>query len=633
MKVTPTAHQQDILNNINSFLQCKQYDKDNIAMTGIPKDLSDIKLNTKIKQYNATKQYLFGVLQGKAGTGKTTVAEFIINSALKKFNNICVAYPTHKAGTVIRNKIDSSVEFNTIQSLIGMKPNMQLDHFNPNRPKFGFNKSNDEVPMTEFDFLLIDEASMIPHKVFDYMIKLGIQHDIKILFIGHKAQLPGINDSLSKIFTDVKNIFHLTEVIRQKETNPNIKVLTKLEEDILWQSAIQECIQSSGDIHGYKFDYEKFQEICKNEGISKDRIKPIKSVNEMFINTWKSYLAKHTTDINKETGEGYQCMNGIDYTDTIKNIFNSSKYDDDRNTLQVYNYTNKAVKRNNSLIKDSRNPNNIDIPLFVGETIMAYQNVKAQREVSDSFGVQDKILLANSEDFVIREIQEVETKWKYKKISLGAKGQSNSIFDDVEDMNGEYVDILIPAQSFDSADVSLKAYAVYFDPVTKLNNDKRDFENEFIYIAHPDSYPTLVTEYFKYFKDNGFGFRDRFMKSNYKYYLTLKAFNTLIDNVYYNHKTLQLSTSYIEDGVEVFKKDIDRGYSCTIHKSQGSTKECVGVNLYDIFEMEQRLLNKCPQDNSANSIKKRLDESILIKKLIYVGWSRCSKFAFLQVKA
>lgn len=82
--------------------------------------------NTPIKQPSD----LLYTLDGAAGTGKTTIArEFISNLKASK-TQLAVTAPTHKAKKVIQDATDFKSQ--TIQKLLGLRPDVNLDGFNPN---------------------------------------------------------------------------------------------------------------------------------------------------------------------------------------------------------------------------------------------------------------------------------------------------------------------------------------------------------------------------------------------------------------------------------------------------------------------------------------------------------------------
>ena len=91
------------------------------------------------EQYDAIKKIrdwlkngqTFFTLAGYAGTGKSTCIKKILD---EYHGDIVVSAPTHKAKKVIMNMTD--IEGQTLHSLLGLRPDVDLDNFNPNNPEF-----------------------------------------------------------------------------------------------------------------------------------------------------------------------------------------------------------------------------------------------------------------------------------------------------------------------------------------------------------------------------------------------------------------------------------------------------------------------------------------------------------------
>ena len=83
------------------------------------------------------------VLEGAAGTGKTTIIKEF-KKHCKARSGFCVAAPTHKAVRVVSKA--TGIEGFTIQKLLGLRPNFNLDNFDPRNIQFDlFGKKNIEL--------------------------------------------------------------------------------------------------------------------------------------------------------------------------------------------------------------------------------------------------------------------------------------------------------------------------------------------------------------------------------------------------------------------------------------------------------------------------------------------------------
>lgn len=110
------------------------------------------------KPYGPDKDYSI-TLSGFAGTGKSTLMNFILDELPKK-TKVVVSAPTHKAKEVIAKFTRKNAE--TIQALLGLRPNVDIDDFNPNNPVFACIA---EERIQNYHIVVIDEASMLNKKL------------------------------------------------------------------------------------------------------------------------------------------------------------------------------------------------------------------------------------------------------------------------------------------------------------------------------------------------------------------------------------------------------------------------------------------------------------------------------------
>lgn len=164
-------------------------------------------------------------LAGFAGVGKSTV----IKKILDEYNGqIAVSAPTHKAKKVI---IKTTGQYGlTLHGLLGLRPDVNLDDFNPNDPKF----NPIALPkICDFSLVVIDEASMINKDLYELIKKQTKGMYTKILFMGDPAQIPPVNEKDSIVFNLEKDNFHqLTKVERQDDSNPIMFIYDNLRNNL-----------------------------------------------------------------------------------------------------------------------------------------------------------------------------------------------------------------------------------------------------------------------------------------------------------------------------------------------------------------------------------------------------------------
>lgn len=314
--------------------------------------VQDILRWSELSIYSSDENNVYN-LSGAAGTGKTTVVTAIIN-ALKGFK-IMVSAPTHKAKEVI-SEITKKPGV-TIHSLLGLKPNIELENFDPNNPTY---QQLGEQYISKADIHIIDECSMINKELTKLLIKQAVANKVRIILIGDKKQLPPVKEKLSITFM-VKHKYELTEIIRQKGDNPNQTILALARDDV-----------------------------------------------DNTTNKLANFFLEERTDINRDINgveQGYIITkNQEPFYNKLIELYSDSEYKDNMNFIKTLVYTNEAVKRVNTFIKKRINPSK-EI-LATGDFMLGYKTVMD--------GVTDKILVQNSKDYKIHSLEIIDKKVQLK---------------------------------------------------------------------------------------------------------------------------------------------------------------------------------------------------------------------------
>lgn len=171
------------------------------------------------KRNNFSSKQIF-VLAGYAGTGKTTLINYVIKKILKlKSYEVMYATPTGKAANVLIQKkcpattihrlIYTPVEVEKETTVNGKKIKTKIVEFVKKR-SLGYAK-----------LIVLDEISMISEKMMQDILSFGRP----ILACGDIGQLPAVAAKGHDLLKDPD--YTLTEIVRQSEDNPIIKIATK----------------------------------------------------------------------------------------------------------------------------------------------------------------------------------------------------------------------------------------------------------------------------------------------------------------------------------------------------------------------------------------------------------------------
>lgn len=161
----------------------------------------------KLKDFVYKSDEMFIALCGCPGVGKTfTITKFI--ESLNPITRVCVATPTHKSLNILqKNKVSDTADYKTIYSVLGLVP---ID-----------NEATKEVTkkgkgnLKDYDVLIVDEASMLPNLVINFMHdELNkMSNPTKIIYVGDDRQLPPVNEPYSPAL-HIDNKVELTTVMR-----------------------------------------------------------------------------------------------------------------------------------------------------------------------------------------------------------------------------------------------------------------------------------------------------------------------------------------------------------------------------------------------------------------------------------
>jgi exodeoxyribonuclease-5 len=301
------------------------------------------------KWYNDPKDLLF-TLSGRAGTGKTYMLKYFIDKIVK--NPICVSAPTHKAVRQVERS--TGRQGKTLQSILGLRPNVNLDTFDLHNVQF------DQLgtpTISNYRIIVIDECSMINSDLLNLLIKKASDLGVKLLFVGDPCQLPPVNKhnendaSISPTF-ELKNNYELKEIIRQSSDNPLTQLLETIVDDV--------------NIDGSKF---------------------IK------------YLIDHPSRVN-ENGEGYKIFNNREEFQAVAiDCFKNDKFSKDPDYARIAAWKNDTVMNYNHAVRNAL------IPYFTGEPVKELLDMNdlliGYKTITDEF---NNVTLTNSEDYVINSV-------------------------------------------------------------------------------------------------------------------------------------------------------------------------------------------------------------------------------------
>ena len=315
-KITFTKDQQKAINGIIEFCN-KEFDINN---------------------------YIVGLI-GAGGTGKTFITNYIIEHCAYANSVIKCTSSTHKACRVFSQAINYK-KVDTIQSTFGLRLDLALEDFDPDRPQFN---PKAKPKLDNIKLLIVDEASMIPAKLITYINKKCKELAIKILYLGDASQLPPVNEKQSIAFKVCTELYELKEVVRQESNNP---------------------IKSLLDMLRYDIDNKTFR----------------------FI----QYISKNVGMMNyNEEGDGFSIVDSTTFKNNIDISFSDEKYTENIDLYRIIAYTNNCVNSWNNYIRNTIIKDCDKAIITINDLIMSYQTIVNEF---------NEIVINNSEEYIIKDI-------------------------------------------------------------------------------------------------------------------------------------------------------------------------------------------------------------------------------------
>ena len=263
----------------------------------------------------------FFTLAGYAGTGKSTIIKKILDSYHR---GVVVSAPTHKAKKVVMNTTGEDGQ--TLHALLGLRPDVDLDNFNPNDPKF----NPIAIPrITDYNFVIIDESSMINQELYNLILEKTLNSRTKVLFMGDPAQIPPVGEKASIVFEQdqTKEFHQLTKIERQYDTNP----------------------------------LAYFYDALRNN-----------------LNRLDGGFERKS--MMNELGEGIIfTVNKRNFRRAVLDKFSSSEFQKDTDYAKVIAWTNDTVMLSNSIIREELLGKNIDI-VEVSDLLMGYRSISDEKQ-------------------------------------------------------------------------------------------------------------------------------------------------------------------------------------------------------------------------------------------------------------
>lgn len=367
----------------------------------------NIRLELQLSQYQAFDDIIaffdpairdrrFMLLTGSAGTGKTYLSGKLAEYLQKAyFCNILLCAPTNKAVKVLKQtmQLTVGVDFSTIHSALGLQEEIDNDGNLVFR-----NQKQSAVKIGNYDYVILDEASMVDDALFNLLLRETQELGIKILFVGDKFQIPPVNYAESAVFKDDLKAKHnikeveLTAIIRQHHKNPIIKFANLIKESLSNPKIISELT-----------NMPEFQHLQQIQFIPKDK--------EILL----SVLRKH---------------------------FLTPDFDADADFCKVLAWTNDRVDKFNALIRKMKY--GADAPqLVAGEKLIFDKPWMVNRKMA--YGTNEEVTVKS---FKVESIELFDEVFNYYNTVVCKEGSDTTEKMNISILQREYYPIYEKVKQF-----------------------------------------------------------------------------------------------------------------------------------------------------------------------------------------
>lgn len=300
---------------------------------------------TLIRDFLDTRRKDSFLLEGFAGTGKSTLVNHILKDYYLKGQLIAVSAFTNKATNIISRKTPFA-ESITLYRLLGLQANQESD-------VLSFGKSRSLV--RNFNIIVLDEVSMIKDSEFEFLMtelnKCKGLFRPKLLLMGDPFQLPPVGQDNESIAFNVENKFQLKNVIRQS-VNSNI-----LDYSMKIRKVLEQITQTDTNV-------------------------PIQ------------------TKLGYTEGNDFRHFNNSkSFIESVLEDFNSDSYKRSSDYVKVIAYRNNTINVVNNIIRKNIFGANTD-------TISINENLMLNSPVYDPF--TSYVLYNSSDEIVVDEIEDVK---------------------------------------------------------------------------------------------------------------------------------------------------------------------------------------------------------------------------------
>lgn len=348
---------------------CEDYDKKEVYNFITKFEKKRTKEKNSIYKFDAIQKQAifeilnnkFSILTGPPGSGKTDIVGCVLyimeeycDEEELLLNKTCIMAPTGQAYNQIRNSIQSKYYYSKISGtchkiLYNIFPKKcDIENKNENETKYKDEDEDvdEEFNNCKFNFVIIDEFSMIDLNILKLILQLCEKYNSKLLIIGDPKQFPPIgpgNPLLSLIQSKKFNICNLVKIYRQQENTSLLNMIQKMNKG----EKITDC--DFTDEFAKFIDISNKYEKLRNNEFLKNFIYEI--IDTYGLNRDTKFLCYNTSNAKLENGNSKFIFNVPVLNKIIQDRFNPNKEGFENEIINYSNYDEKEFRVGDKIIR------------------------------------------------------------------------------------------------------------------------------------------------------------------------------------------------------------------------------------------------------------------------------------------
>jgi ATP-dependent exoDNAse (exonuclease V) alpha subunit len=311
----------------------------------------------------------FLILTGPPGSGKTDIVGCVLY-IMEKYcteeelllNKTCIMAPTGQAYSNICKSMESKYYYSRLSGTCHkilyniFQKKCEIECNNENKINYKDDEEDEEFNNSKFNFVIIDEFSMIDLNILNLILRLCKKYNSKLLIIGDPKQFPpiGPGNPLESLIQSKKFVTcNLLKIYRQQENTTLLNMIKKMNEGekITYHDFNKDesaKFINISDIYNNLRNYEFLKNYIYN------------IIDTYGLNRYTKFLCYNTSNNKLENGTTKFIFNVPVLNKIIQDKYNPNKEGFENDIIKSMNYYDKEFRVGDKIIRTENEYNGDD---------------------------------------------------------------------------------------------------------------------------------------------------------------------------------------------------------------------------------------------------------------------------------